>query len=421
MIPVEQAAHPITGSPRDYDDLLDRIGDDVRVVLLGEGTHGTHEFYRERARLTRRLVAERGFDAVAIEGDWPDTWRVNRYVAGMSEDRSAREALSGFERFPAWMWRNLDVVAFVDWLHASNRRERRGAGIFGLDLYSFHRSADAVVRWLRTFDPAAAKLAAARYRCFRLAEEPQHYGWAAARGMAEGCDVAVREQLADVLAVREGDPAGRFDAVQNARVVVAAEAYYRAMYGRRTSSWNLRDTFMADTLDGLLAHLAQRFGRPSRVVVWAHNSHVGDARASEMGSGGEISLGQLARERWGAQAFLVGFTTFTGTVTAASEWGGEAERKRVLPGRADSWEGALHDAGLESAWLDAKALAGERLERAIGVLYLPETERMSHYFTSRMADRFDVVIHVDHTTALQPLERTATWEMGEAETWPSAL
>jgi erythromycin esterase-like protein len=419
MVGVAEAARPISGAPQDYDELVDRIGD-ARVVLCGEGTHGTHEFYRERARITRRLIAG-GFDGVAIEGDWPDAWRVNRFVTGRDTARSARDALAGFERFPAWMWRNQDVVGFVDWLHAHNLHEGRDVGFWGLDLYSFHRSAEGVLRWLHAVDPRAARIAEARYDAFRRVEEPQHYGWAASKGLVTGGEDGARAQLAEVRALTDGDLEDRFDAVQNARVVVAAEAYYRAMYSRRVSSWNLRDTHMIETLDALLDHVSARLGRPARIVVWAHNSHVGDARASEMGLGGEISLGQLARERYGEKAFLVGFTTFAGTVTAASEWGGAAERKRVLPGRADSWEAVFHEAEVHDAWVPAEVLGGERLERAIGVLYLPETERMSHYFTSRMSERFDVVIHLDHTQALQPLERTAMWEAGEAETWPSAL
>ena len=437
---VREAARPLVpDDPSAYDALLDRIGD-ARFVLIGEASHGTHEFYAERAAITRRLIAERGFAAVAAEADWPDAYCVNRYVRGLGNDRSARDALAGFERFPQWMWRNPVVVEFAEWLRAHNAGAdpRRQAGFYGVDLYSLHDSVDAVLGYLRRVDPEAERRARSRDRCFDLfGEDAQAYGDAAALGRAEPCEDAVVEQLLELQRRRHDLAAGdgfataddHFAAETNARVVANAERYYRSMFRGRHSSWNLRDTHMADTLDALAAHLVRQ-GTSGRVVVWAHNSHLGDARATEMGARGELNLGQLVRERHGDDAaYLVGFTTHGGTVTAASDWGDPAERKTVRPGRGDSYEGLLHAVGVPRFWLDlrddtalATALATPRLERAIGVIYRPETERQSHYFRAQLADQFDAVIHIDETSALEPLERTAGWESGEpAETYPVGL
>ena len=437
---VRDAARPLPpDDPSAYDALLDKIGD-ARFVLLGEASHGTHEFYAERAAITRRLIAERGFAAVAAEADWPDAYCVNRWVRGLGNDRTAPDALAGFERFPQWMWRNTVVVEFAEWLRAHNAGlpAARQAGFYGVDLYSLHDSVDAVLGYLRRVDPEAAQRARARYRCFdHFGDDAQAYGYATTVGRAEPCEGAVVEQLLELQRRRHelaaGDGAAtaddHFAAETNARVVANAERYYRSMFRGRHASWNLRDTHMADTLDALAAHLVRQ-GASGRVVVWAHNSHLGDARATEMGDRGELNLGQLVRERHGDDAaYLVGFTTHRGTVTAASDWGDPAERKAVRPSREDSYERVLHDAGLPRFWLDlrddaalATALAAPRLERAIGVIYRPETERQSHYFHAQLADQFDAVIHLDETRALEPLERTAGWETGEpAETYPVGL
>jgi erythromycin esterase-like protein len=424
--------------PAGYDELLDKVGD-ARFVLIGEASHGTHEFYAERAAITRRLIEERGFCAVAAEADWPDAYCLNRYVRGLASDPTALDALAGFERFPQWMWRNTVVVDFADWLRTRNagRAAADQAGFYGIDLYSLHGSIDAVLGYLARVDPEAAQRARARYRCFdHFGDDAQAYGYATTVGRAEPCEDAVVAQLLELQRRREelGHARGSsaeelFAAEVNARVVKNAERYYRSMFRGRQSSWNLRDTHMADTLDALSAHLVRQ-GASGRVVVWAHNSHLGDARATEMGDRGELNLGQLVRERHGdAAAYLVGFTTHRGTVTAASDWGDPAERKTVRPGRGDSYEGLLHAVEIPRFWLDlrddralATALARPRLERAIGVIYRPETERQSHYFHAQLADQFDAVIHIDETRALEPLERTATWEAGEpAETYPSGV
>ncbi len=340
--------HALTGAAKDYDPLLELIGE-ASFVLLGEASHGTHEFYRERSRITRRLIAEKGFSAVAIEGDWPSAARVNRYVRGTSDDRTAEAALEGFERFPAWIWRNADVLQFVGWLRRHNEAlpPQARTGFYGLDLYSLFASMAQVVGYLDRADPAAARRARERYACFdHFDADSQRYGYAAAFGMSKSCEDEVVAQLLEMQKDRSAgatDPDERFHAEQNARLVKNAEEYYRSMFGRRVSSWNLRDSHMAETLDALALHLSTT--APAKVVVWAHNSHVGDARATEMGEHGEHTLGQLMRQRYRGRTALIGMMTYRGTVTAASDWGGPAERKRVRDALPGSWEAAFHATG----------------------------------------------------------------------------
>ena len=427
-------AHPLRGAAQDFDPLIE-LAEDARIVLIGEATHGTHEFYRQRAQLTKRLILEKGFVAVAAEADWPDAYRVNRYVRGIGHDSEAEESLRGFKRFPAWMWRNADVLDFVGWLREHNDEldASEKVGFYGLDLYSLHASIEAVLQYLEKTDPEAAKRARYRYACFEhFGEDPQAYGYAASFGLSPNCEREVIEQLLEMrdrrrdLLKRDGLAVEDelFEAEQNARVVKNAEEYYRAMFLGRVSSWNLRDTHMADTLDALLAHLDRRVGK-AKVVVWAHNSHVGDARATQMGEAGELNIGQLARERHPGEARLIGFSTYHGTVTAASDWGGPAERKRIRPALPGSYEELFHQAGTPAFLLvlrdlgEAGALREPRLQRAIGVIYLPETERASHYFHARLPEQFDAILHIDKTRALEPLERTSEWERGELpETYP---
>jgi erythromycin esterase-like protein/predicted phosphoribosyltransferase len=437
---VRAEAVPVPDGVLDDDALFDLVGD-ARFVLIGEASHGTHEFYAARARMTQRLIEEQGFCAVAVEADWPDAYRVDRWVRGRGDDATAEEALGGFERFPTWMWRNTPVLDFVGWLRDRNDRvggqERAKAGFYGLDLYSLHRSIREVIAYLERVDPAAAERARRRYACFDhfSGSDGQAYGFAAAFGAGESCEREVVEQLVDLQrhaldhARRDGLPAQDelFYAEQNARTVKAAEAYYRSMFSGRVSSWNLRDLHMADTLDALAVHLSRRHrGHPAKIVVWAHNSHLGDARATEVAADGELNVGQLMRERHPRECCLIGFTTYTGTVTAADDWEGPAERKRVRPALADSVEELFHEVG-EKAFLvrpgvmpsAAETLRSPRLERAIGVIYRPETERQSHYIRARLADQYDAAIHIDETRAVEPLERTARWEQGEVpETYP---
>ena len=436
---IRQAATPIAEAKEDYDALLEAIGND-RFVLLGEATHGTHEFYRERARITKRLLEEKGFGAVAIEADWPDAYRVNRYVQGSSHDASSFEALAGFERFPTWMWRNTDVVNFVDWLRTYNdglAGSAPKAGFYGLDLYSLYGSIDAVLNYLERVDPEAATRARYRYSCFdHFGEDSQAYGYAANFDLSRACIDEVIDQLlelqrhASTYSSRDGRVAADefFYAEQNARLVKNAEEYYRTMFRGRVHSWNRRDRHMAETLEALSIYRENQ-GLPAKIVVWEHNSHVGDARATELGEEGELNVGQLMRQRHGSETTLVGFTTYSGRVTAASGWGEAAERKRVRQAIPESYESCFHETGIPHFLLRVRRapklislLQEARSERAIGVVYVPETERVSHYFRAHLARQFDAVVHMDETTAVEPLEKTPLWKAGEAaESYPSGL
>lgn len=440
---VAEAAIDAPGGVPPRAVLEDLIGD-ARVVLIGESSHGTHEFYDARAEITKWLIEEKGFNAVAAEADWPDAYRVNRYVRGTGGDQSPEEALRGFQRFPAWMWRNTVVRDFVGWLRWHNGRctadGRRQTGFYGLDLYSLHRSMDEVIGYLERVDPAAAARARARYACFDHSdgEDGQAYGYAAAFGAGPNCERQAVEQLIELqrntaeYLRHDGEPAEDelFYAQQNAATVRNAEAYYRGMFRGRVTSWNMRDAHMAQTLTALLGHLDRHGGpEPAKVVVWAHNSHVGDARATEVSADGQLTIGQLAREQFGEDCRLIGFSTYRGTVTAASDWGGVAERKVVRPALAGSIEELLHETGRDAfivAMHDGSPAAGAlevvRLGRAIGVIYLPQTERQSHYFHVRPSDQFDAMIHIDSSRALEPLEPTSVWVAGEnPETFPTGL
>jgi erythromycin esterase-like protein len=433
---VRQHAHELAAE-LDYEHLMTLIGD-ARFVLLGEASHGTHEFYYERAEITQRLIREKGFTAVAAEADWPDAYRVNRYVRGISADGFAIEALEDFKRFPQWMWRNTAVAEFVEWLRAHNDSlgsSGARAGFYGLDLYSLHASMDAVLRFLETVDSQAAKIARERYSCFdHFGEDTQVYGFLAGSGATKSCEEEVINQLLELqersMEYVRRDPRisedEAFFAEQNARVVKNAEEYYRTMFLNGESSWNLRDRHMAETLEELVRHLERQHVEP-KVVVWAHNSHLGDARATEMGERrGELNIGQLVRQRHGRDAVLVGFTTHHGTVTAAHDWGGPAQRKNVRPAMQGSYELLFHETQMDRFLLDLRAkndatvgLREPKLERAIGVIYRPATERLSHYFHARLPEQFDVVLHFDETRAVEPFERTAEWEKGELpETYP---
>jgi erythromycin esterase-like protein len=406
---------------------------DASFVLLGEASHGTHEFYRARAEITKRLIAEQRCTLVAVEADWPDAYRVNRFVRGDDADSSADEALSDFRRFPSWMWRNADVAEFVTWLREYNDGLPAGGrkvGFYGLDLYSIYTSMDEVVRYLDEIDASAARRARERYACFgHFGRDPHTYARQTGLHGVESCERAAVEQLVELrriaaqAALGDGgclDEDRRFYTEQNARLVVDAERHYRAVFRGGQDSWNLRDQHMAHTLEELVAH-ASRNGAtaPATAVVWEHNSHVGDARATDLREVGQLNVGQLMRERHGDRAFIAGFTTYTGTVTAASDWGASAERKHVRPALPDSWEDVFHEFGRAAFAVPASELEGEALERAIGVVYRPQTELLSHYFHARAGEQFDMVVHIDETHAVEPLERTSAWERGELpDTYP---
>src|SRR5215217_852257 len=341
-----ERVYPLEGVAGDYNRLMELIGD-ARLVLLGEASHGTKEFYRERAKITKRLIEEKGFMAVAAEADWPDAYRVHRYVNGRSTDSTALEALGDFKRFPTWMWRNREVLEFIEWLrtHNDEQPDLGKAGFYGLDLYSLHASMRAVLGYLEDTDPSAAARARFRYACFdHFGEDSQRYGYTAGFGLRATCEEEVLAQLTDLrrhtedYLRRDGFVAEDefFYVEQNARLVANAEHYYRSMFRGRVSSWNLRDRHMADTLAGLLSHLERRVPCP-KIVLWEHNSHLGDARATQMSEIGELNVGQLVRERYGGDAVLVGFTTYHGTVTAASTWDGRTERKHIRPALPESY------------------------------------------------------------------------------------
>jgi erythromycin esterase-like protein len=435
MTALRESVVPLTGTPDDFHILMRRVGNSP-LVLIGEASHGTHEFYRIRAQITKRLIAEKGFNAVAIEGDWPDAFRVNRFIRGTGTDPDATLALAGFRRFPQWMWRNADVLDFVGWLRAHNdaRLAASRVGFYGLDLYSLHASMDAVLQYLSVVDPDAARRALQRYACFtQYGADLQRYGQVTSLGLRPSCEREVIAQLVELrraagkYAQRDGRVAADdlFFAEQNAVVVANAEQYYRAMFIGNVSSWNLRDRHMAHTLQSLMEHIEREQGQ-AKVVVWAHNSHVGDARATEMGIDDQITLGQLARQRFGFNAVLVGFTTYTGSVTAASNWDEPAQRMVVRPALEGSVESLFHDVGVHNFALDlaqpgpaSTALRVPRLERAIGVIYRPATERQSHYFQVSLSEQFDMVLHYDVTRAVEPMERYGSWTRSEMpETYP---
>ena len=433
---VREAALPFNEFEDIAEPLLDAIGD-ARVVLIGEASHGTHEFYQTRADLTAVLIARKGFNLIAAEADWPDAYRANRWVRGVSADHDPAGALGDFTRFPRWMWRNDVVVEFLACLrrHNDTRPAAQRIGFYGLDLYSLHSSIDAVLKYLSKVDPDGALRARERYACFdHFVNDSQAYGYATAVGLSRPCEDDVVAQLTEIrrraadYASRDGRIAADefFFAEQNARVVRNAEEYYRSMFGGHTESWNLRDTHMMETLEALMAWTARQTGA-ARAVVWAHNSHLGDARATQMGEWGELNLGQLVREKFGRDACLIGFTTHAGTVTAARDWDAPVESRTVRPSLENSYERLFHDVGLDRFLLAPgraparDALTATRLERAIGVIYRPDTERSSHYFRARLPDQFDVVIHIDRTRALRPLERWWAEETDAPETYPTGV
>ena len=432
-------AIPLIGKNNNYDSLLEHIGD-AQCVLLGEATHGTDEFYAMRAQITLELITKKGFNAVCLEADWPDAYRINQYIKGKKTDKDSMQALDNFKRFPQWMWRNTQMIEFVSKLHNHNTRlsQNKKVGIFGLDLYSLYSSIDEVLKYLDATDPAAAQRARKRYECLALyRHNAQEYGYATTFDIAASCQQKVVEQLMDLRAsalelMRHGAHEAfdeYFYAEQNAYIVTSAEKYYRSLFFEApNSSWNIRDTHMMETAQALLSYLKRTVEKP-KIVIWAHNSHIGNAAATQMGWQGEINIGQLMKEKYGKHAKLVGFTTYSGTVSAASNWDGHVERKTIRPALPNSYEDLLHSLNIPQLMLLIgrdkeldQALAQERLERAIGVIYRPETERLSHYFGTQLSNQFDAIIHCDQTTALEPLEKNPAWIAGEfPETYPTGL
>jgi erythromycin esterase-like protein/predicted phosphoribosyltransferase len=409
---------------------LKRLAESVagaRIVMIGEASHGTHEFYALRTEITKQLIADHGFRAVAVEADWPVVERVNRFVRGCSNDRTADEALSGFRQFPSWTWRNTVVRDFVSWLRSFNDQLPTPAriGVYGLDLYRLNSSIAAIIDYLEQVDPEVAKRTRDRYaQLDQVGEDGQRSMSGEEVGEAHPYEeeivrhlVRLRNEAAtNALAAQRRDTGAFFTPEYNARLARGADAYYRAMYRGGVESWNLRDRHMADSLDRLIEFL-DRDGRRGKLVVWGHNAHVGDAVATDLGERGEWNLGQLARQRHGDDVLLVGMSTYQGSVTAASGWNEPVEQRVVPPGHPESYEALLHEVG-EPAFLlmlrercaASDGLRQARLQRAIGAVYQPEIGSASDHFLTRLADQFDVLIHLDETTALEPLDHTRAWD-----------
>jgi erythromycin esterase-like protein len=419
---VRALARPLA-EPSDLDPLMELVGD-ARYVLLGEATHGTSQFYDWRAEISRRLIREKGFSFVAVEGDWPDCMRVNRYVRGLAHPAAtAREVLHAYERWPTWMWANEETVDLVEWLRQDGR-----AGFYGLDVYSLWESLGEILRYVHEQDPDGLPAAIRAFECFDRAAgaggDGHTYGLRA-RLVREHCEDEVVRLLVDL---RKRHPAGieprdHFDAEQNALVAWNAERYYRAMVLGGPESWNIRDRHMMETLDRLMAH----HGPDAKAIVWAHNTHVGDARATDMASEGMINLGQLVREQHPKETVLVGFGTYEGTVTAGRRWGGPIETMRVPQGMRGSWEEALHhaldgeDGLLITKGVEDSALLHWRGHRAIGVVYDPRRER-GNYVPSSLPRRYDAFLFVDRTDALRPLHEVhAVLDDEPPETWPTGM
>lgn len=424
---LEQAAIPLSQERPQYTRLLAEIGD-KRIVLLGEATHGTHEFYQTRIEITKQLIKQKGFMAVAIEGDWPDVYHMNRYLLGELDKAEREKALAGFNRFPRWMWRNTTLLPFLSWLREHNDPLplEKKVGMYGLDLYSLYSSIQAVLNYLEKTDPQAAQQARARYNCLaHYASSPQEYGYMVAKGLKHHCAKEVSAQLLELQnrilkQVKNNEHTKvdkQFYVLQNARLVKNAEAYYRVLFEGRASAWNIRAQHMMETLNNLIHHLETRYHQPAKVIVWAHNSHLGDARATEMSDQGKFNIGQLAKENYPEDVFSLGFSTYEGTVTAASDWGGMPECKRVNPALPESYEDLFHQVPhndflllLTENELSCHKLTPYRLQRAIGVIYIPEAERRSHYFFTRLPQQFDAIIHIDQTTAVEPLDKPLEWQ-----------
>ncbi|HCS64821.1 MAG TPA: erythromycin esterase [Cellvibrio sp.] len=429
---VQKSAHKLEKSAEDYSSLVNLCANKP-FILLGEATHGTQEFYQARCEITKQLILHHGLNLIAIEGDWPSAYRVNRYVHMQGTDTNANEALSDFKRFPLWMWRNTVVLEFVEWLRKYNENvpSAKQVGFYGLDMYSLYESVAAVLEYLDQVDPEAGLKAREYYSCLDHIGNRGHYGYAFESTHQSSCKndvirVLVNLRERSLVYVNERDAMSedeQFQAEQNARLIQSAEGYYRQMLDSRVNTWNLRDSHMFETLDNLYHYVSNRLKSPAKIAVWEHNSHIGDARATYMRSIGQHNVGQLVRQDYGDDCKLIGFTTWSGTVTAASNWDGPAERKTVRKSLPNSIEDIFHRTHLDRFLLPmrgniARAFQELYIERAIGVLYLPQSERTSHYFPCRLAIQFDAILHFDETTAIEPLDSTSEWIAGEADTFP---
>lgn len=424
--------------PHSYAPILDKMGN-AQLVLLGEESHGTHEFYQARARLSRYLIEQKHFNAIAIEGDWTSAYPVHLYLQGQGALSQTLEALAQFKNFPLWMWRNKVMLRFLHWLRGHNDQIEgaKKVGFYGLDLYCLYEALAAVLDYLKQHDPLIAKKAAKRYACFdHHAFDSQKYGYLVSGNLKKSCVKEVIEQLLDMqrfafaeLEKQDGhETEALFYALQSARLIKNAEHYYRALFASDEITWNIRDQHMMETLENLVAHLSAQQGERAKIIIWAHNSHIGDARATEMSERHEVNLGQLVRERFDTGSFLLGFSTYQGSVTAASEWGALAEIKAVNPAIAESYEDLFHQLQYKNFFLSLREesllnrlLKLSRLQRAIGVVYLPQTERWSHYYFARLPYQFDGLIHLDHTHAVQALTTRAFTNVDLPETYPEGV
>lgn len=432
---IADSAQVIHGKASDYDQLLRQIGD-ARFVLIGEASHGTHEFYAERARITQRLIEEKGFNAIAIEADWPVADRVNRYVrrsqlnSETELDQCAADALEALEMFPSWLWANVDVALFVEWLRQhndeveenedENSRHQAKVGFYGLDTYRLFRSMDLALNYLDEVDQESAELARKRYACFdQFHRDSQRYGYTIGLDLSHEQEKEIQQRLKNFLVARslhtpnhqQVRPETAFHFAQKSTTSADADQYCRSIFRGDQSTWNLRDSNMAHRLSALADQLSKCHGKPAKIVVWAHNSHAGDARATEIGRLGELSLGQLMRERYSEHCFLIGMTSHHGSVTASSDWGSPAEYKYLRPSLEESYEEAMHLTSIPSFVLPLKsndalnyAMSKSRLARNIGVSYRPSTERQSHYTYVNLAQQFDAIIHIDKSRAVKPLD-----------------
>jgi erythromycin esterase-like protein len=420
---LRSASHPLNDA-NDLEPLMERIGD-ARYVLLGEASHGTSEYYRWRAKITQRLIAEKNFSFVAVEGDWPDCYRLNRYVKGYDEagDRAV-DVLYQIDRWPTWMWANWEVAAFSEWLRRFNREEKRNTGFYGLDVYSLWESMEEILGYLEKNDPEVVSVARRAFHCFEpYAEDVQSYAWSTTI-VPEGCQNEVVDLLTEMrrrVPKYGDDPESRFDAEQNALIMVNAERYYRAMVRGGASSWNVRDTHMVETLNRLMEH----HGPDAKSIIWEHNTHIGDARATDMAGSGMVNVGQLVRQQHHDEGVvLVGFGSHHGSVIAGDEWGAPMQAMPVPDARQGSWEYLFRQAGNERALLltddlaDNDAAMNRLGHRAIGVVYHPERERFGNYVPTVLPGRYDAFIYIEETEALHPLHIKPREAHEPPETYP---
>jgi erythromycin esterase len=414
----------------DLDPLVERIGG-AKFVLLGEASHGTAEYYDWRRRLSERLIRDKGFSFIAVEGDWPDCYRLNRYVKGRANSGgSAAEVLHEFERWPTWMWANDEVVELAEWLHEFNatRPEQQKAGLYGLDVYSLWESMDAVLAYLHRTQVDAVEAARQAFACFEpYGRDEQEYARATMWAPAS-CEEDVVRMLHELRLDRpKYQHDGReefFNAEQNAIVARNAEHYYRTMVRGGAASWNVRDGHMVESLN----RLVDFHGEDCKAIVWEHNTHIGDARYTDMAAEGMVNVGELVRQQHGADGVvLVGFGSYRGTVIAGDYWGAPMRKMPVPPGRPSSWEELLHHAlGADSLLLfdrqtESEAWLEPRGHRAIGVVYRPEVDAYGNYVPTVLPRRYDALIYLDETRALHPLRVPADVEHEVPETYPTGV